>query len=306
MNSNETIYILGAGAIGFPLAAYLAHAGRNVVAVRTSANDVPKSTINVTVQNDTAPIQASVQTISLSNLNQLDGTIVVATKSYANSMIAQALKEKGATGALVIMQNGVGVETPFLDAGFPVIYRCVLYATSQPTSPYDFTFRPVSASPIGAITENEGNLDACVKHLTTDSFPFREEANIQREIWKKAIINVVFNSVCPLLDVDNGIFVRDQAAVDLATELVRECVTLTDKLSIGLSEQEVLQQLLVISKRSDGQYISTLQDIRNGRPTEIASLNLEIARVAAALEPSLYLPKIEFLGKMIVAKSSQQ
>jgi 2-dehydropantoate 2-reductase len=142
--------------------------------------------------------------------------------------------------------------------------------------------------------------------LTTDGFPFHSEANIQREIWKKAIINSVFNSICPLLEVDNGVFVRDEETANLAQEVVRECITLTDRLNMGLTEHELMEQILLISKRSDGQLISTLQDIRIGRPTEIEFLNLEIARVAASLQPRLELPKVEILGKMIVAKSLQQ
>ena len=119
----------------------------------------------------------------------------------------------------------------------------------------------------------------------------------------------MFNSICPLLDIDNGVFVRDAAAKDLALEVVRECVTLTDRLNLGLglglglSENKLIEQLLRISQGSSGQLISTLQDIKQGRPTEIAFLNLEIARVAAALQPPLALPRTEFLGKMIVAKS---
>ena len=77
---------------------------------------------------------------------------------------------------------------------------------------------------------------------------------------------------------------------------------LTDRLNVGLSEAEVMKQIMVISTGSK-QLISTLQDIRNGRQTEIESLNLEIARLAASLQPPLYLPQTELLGKMILAKS---
>jgi 2-dehydropantoate 2-reductase len=186
------------------------------------------------------------------------------------------------------------------------VYRGVLYVTAQPTAEEDFLFRPVTASPIGIVNGTEADLQQCVEALSTEGFPFRVEENIQRETWKKAIINVVFNSICPLLDVDNGVFVRDEASANLAWEIVRECVTLTDRLDLGLSERELMEQVRLISKRSDGQLISTLQDIRVGRQTEIESLNLEIARVAAALQPSIELPKVELLGKMIVVKSLQQ
>ena len=304
MASKETIYILGSGAVGFPLAAYLTHAGRPVVAVRTSREDMLRSKISVTVHNGPNHMSVPVETISLSHLTHLDGVIVVTTKAYANTAIAQALKDKAATGPIVIMQNGVGVEQPFLDAGFSSVYRCILYVTAQATSEYGFSFRPVTASPIGIINGNESEFQQCVDALNTDEFPFRVEANIQREIWKKAIINAVFNSICPLLDVDNGVFVRDEAAANLAREVVGECIMLTDRLNLGLSEQELMDQLLRISTTSDGQLISTLQDIRGGRPTEIAFLNLAIARLAASLQPSLHLPRVELLGNMIVAKSA--
>lgn len=306
MGLKETIYILGSGAIGFPLAAYLANAGRSVVAVRTSRKDVPKGTITVTVHNRTNRISAPIETISLSKLTNLDGTIVIATKSYANEAMALELADKAATGPIVIMQNGVGVEKPFLEAALSPIYRCILYVTSQATSEYDFTFRPITSSPIGIINGSDSSLQKCVETLTTDGFPFRAEANIQREIWKKAIINSVFNSICPLLDVDNGIFFRDEETANLAREVVMECVTLTDRLNLGLSESELMEQIMRISQGADGQLISTLQDIRSGRQTEIEFLNLEIARVAASLQPGLHLPRVELLGKLILAKSLQR
>jgi 2-dehydropantoate 2-reductase len=102
MDPKETIYILGSGAIGFPLAAYLANAGRTAVAVRTSRKDVAKGTITVTVHDGANHISAPVETISLSRLASLDGTIVITTKAFANKTIALELEDKEATGPVVI------------------------------------------------------------------------------------------------------------------------------------------------------------------------------------------------------------
>lgn len=306
MDSTETIYILGAGAIGFPLAAYLAKAGQPVVAVRTSRSDVPRGTVTVTMQTGADRFSQSVDTISLAKLATLDGMVVVTSKAYANRAIAHALTEKAVSAPIVIMQNGVGVERPFLEASFTSIYRCVLYVTSQSASEYEFRFSPVAASPIGPVNGYASELTWCVEQLTTDAFPFRPDADIQREVWKKAIINAVFNSICPLLEVDNGVFARDATTARIAREIVEECVTLTDRLDVELTEGAVMEQLMQISARSEGQLISTLQDIRNGRQTEIEFLNIEMARIAASLNPELHLLKTELLGKMIVAKSQQQ
>lgn len=57
-------------------------------------------------------ISTSIETISLPGLPHLDGTIVITAKSYANQALALELKGKAATGSIIIMQNGVGVEKP--------------------------------------------------------------------------------------------------------------------------------------------------------------------------------------------------
>ena len=299
----ETIYILGSGTIGFALAANLAHAGKKVIAVRTSRDDVSKTMIPVVVGMTENQIKASIETISLSKLPRLKGILVITAKSYANESIAAQLRGKSTDSPVILLQNGVGVETPFLNADFSQVYRCVLYATSQATSENEFRFRPITASPIGIIRGDEAGLNHCISALHTDGFPFRAEADIQREVWKKAIINAVFNSICPLLEVDNGIFIRDESVREMAAEIIQECVLLMEKLKINLTHAEIMEQLLAISKRSDGQLISTLQDIQAGRKTEIESLNLEIARIAVSMQ--VEVPKTELLGKMILAKSQK-
>jgi 2-dehydropantoate 2-reductase len=304
MSSADTIYVLGAGAIGLPLAAFLAGAGRSVVAVRTSRADVPRGTVTVTLRNGAERTSAPVETVSLERMGRLDGIVVVTAKAYANDAIARELASRAATGPVVLLQNGIGVEQPFLDAGVARLYRCVLYVTSQATAEHDYSVRAVAASPVGVVAGTEAELERCVTALDTASIPLRAEVNIEREVWKKAIINAVFNSVCPLLEADNGIFARDAVMADLARDLVRECVSLTDRLGLGLGEGELMEQLLLISRRSDGQLISTLQDIRAGRSTEIAFLNAAIARAASALQPNLSLPRVALLGQLVEARAA--
>ena len=83
MASEATIYVLGSGAIGFPLAAYLTRAVKAVVAVRTSRTDVPRSTVPVTLRDGDLTLRIPVETVSLSRLDRIDGTIVVAESAHA-------------------------------------------------------------------------------------------------------------------------------------------------------------------------------------------------------------------------------
>lgn len=303
-DEDSTIHVLGSGAVGFPLAAALAAAGRDVVAVRTSRPDIPPHTVDVTVDNGSRSFTAPVKSVSLAGLSSPTGIFVVAAKAYANGAIADALSRMGARGPVVLLQNGIGVEQAFPGSDFPSVLRGVLYVTSQESAARRFLFRPVTASPIGRITGPEAEVDRCIALLHTEEFPFRAERDIRREIWRKAILNAVFNSICPLLDADNGIFLRDETASGIAREVIRECVALTGRMGVDLTEDGLLDGMHRISSTSDGQLISTLQDLRNGRPTEIDFLNLAIARTAESLDPPMQLPRVALLGKLIAAKAA--
>ena len=305
MSPNGNIYVLGCGAVGLTLAAHLASAGRNAIAVRTGNPDVPAGTITITVKNAANPLlDVPVPTISLARLEPLDGVVVVSAKSHANGRIAAALSPKTVTGPLVVMQNGVGVENPFLESAFGQIYRCVLYVSGQSTSRNEVAFRPIASSPIGVIQGDNLCLAQTVALLTTPGFPFHPARDIQADIWKKAVINAVFNSICPLLDADNGIFFRDSEAAGLAAEIISECVVLANAAGVSLTQPEMMAQIMKISQGSDGILISTLQDIRNGRATEIESINVAMARLAGSMNPKIILPKTGLLGRMILAKSN--
>ena len=303
MSDTRVVHVVGSGAVGMALVACLVEDGRNAVAVRTLNKDAPKETIGVRLEDGPDQIRVSVETIGLSELKRLDGIVAVTAKSYANRAIGAELRNKAVRGPLVVLQNGVGVEAPFLEAELPEVYRCVLYVTSQSTPDGALRFRAIKSSPIGIIQGTETGLDGVVLALSTPRLPFHSEGKIQREIWKKAIINAVFNSICPLLETDNGVFVRDQAVAQLADDVVVECLVLTDRLGLGLTQDELMDQILQISRSSAGQLISTLQDIRNGRETEIEFLNMEIAQTAAAQRPRIDLPRTELLGKMVLAKA---
>ena len=215
MSDARVVYVLGCGSVGMALAACLVNGGKTAVAVRTKNQDASNEAIKVALHYGADRMEATVETVGLSSLTNLDGTIAVTAKSYANESIALALKGKKIRGPLVIMQNGVGVEKPFLDAQLGEIYRCVLYLTSQGTSENEFGFHSIKSSSVGIVKGDPTGLENAVKELSTEKFPLHPERNIEKEIWKKAIINAVFNSICPLLETDNGVFARQKEVAEL-------------------------------------------------------------------------------------------
>lgn len=308
----STIYILGSGAVGFPLGGFLSLAGKDVVAVRTSPDLSAQRGGEVDVGVEYAQdgwVNTTIRTMALSQLSWgAQGVFVICAKAFANEELAKVLADKQVRGPLVILQNGLGVERPYMEL-LPkhTLVRGVLYMTSQrrDQQSHVFYFRAIQASRLGLMQGEREDLDGVVDALNTAWFPFEMEEDIRREVWRKAIVNSVFNSICPLLEVDNGYFSRDLGGLGLAHEMVEECVALTRRLGIDLTSKDVMQQILRISSGST-QWISTLQDIKRGRMTEIESLNLAIAREAASLMPPLPVTKVEWLGRMVLAKSQLQ
>ncbi|CCH02870.1 2-dehydropantoate 2-reductase [Fibrella aestuarina BUZ 2] len=298
------IYIVGAGAIGMTLAVLLRQAGKNVVLLRSRPTSQAEADVLITVEfNDGTSQTARLPIGTLDDIDRLHGLVLLTNKSFGNAELARRLRGKTGDSPLILLQNGLAIEQPYLEAGFPQVYRCVLLATSQVRTPYMVSYKPVAASPVGVIRGDASGLAALVEQITTTDFPFRAEKNIQVAIWEKVVTNCVFNAICPLLGVDNGIFHRNASVLALAREVISECVVVAGEAGITLDSQAVEQRLLQISQRSDGQLISTLVDINQGRETEIGTLNLEVARLAHRLgKPELAI-RTQLLGELTRLKA---
>ncbi|MCF0041414.1 ketopantoate reductase family protein [Dyadobacter fanqingshengii] len=301
---SDHIYIIGSGAIGKALAVFLKLSGRKATLIRGSVNDGDQKIEHIRVQMPDGTMHEADITISTLNaFPTLHGIIVLANKSFGNEALAVALKNKTGSSPIVLMQNGLGVERPFFAQDFPEIYRCVLFVTSQIMDETLVRFKPVATCPVGIERGDVDCLQRLVTQLTTSQFVFKNEADIQHTIWKKAIVNCVFNSVCPLLSVDNGIFYRNEAALDIARRVIAECNGVANAKGILLSSNDIEGSLLQISRASDGQLISTLQDIRAGRRTEIDTLNFEIVKMAGELGLVQTVKETKLLGELVKLKA---
>lgn len=299
----KNIYIIGAGAIGKPLAVILQRHQRKVVLVRAS-EAVPASMQRLAVLSGNGDlIEEEIAVRALKDITRFDGPVLIATKSYGNFELADALSHKVAGSPVVIMQNGLGVEEAFLRDGPGNLYRCILFVTGHYGDNGQVIFRTVMPSQIGVVRGSRQVLEEVVAAINTPLFPFASTEDIRTVVWSKAIANCVFNSVCSVLDIDNGIFHRSEEALGIAKSVIAECVAVAALEGVRLSVEEMTGRVLQISRVSDGQLISTLQDIRNGRPTEIDTLNFAVARVAAAHGAEGIVPVTKALGELTKLKS---
>lgn len=304
MQQQRDIYIIGGGAIGKALAFFLIREGKKVKLIRVQATAPPGELESISLSlKESTPQSCPVQSGSLADLYDRNGLFIVTSKSHGNSLLAAQLRLQKLNGPIIIMQNGLGVERPFLQQDFRAVYRCVLFATSQLKNGV-VHFKPVSSSPVGSVTGNPEHSLEIISLLENPYFRFHFDNEIETICWKKAISNIVFNSICPLLEVDNGVFARNPEVMELADRLIVQCLQVARQHGIGLTTEEIHDTVLMISRASDGQDISTLQDIRLGRQTEIDTLNMELCRQAEAAGLSNLVRETWLLGRMIQLKAA--
>lgn len=300
---NNDIYIIGSGAIGKALAVFLRRQNKPVQLIRGSVDHLPAEENEITVLGQNETFQEKITTTTFSNLSQINGIVLVTTKTFANSQIAEKLSAIEGDFSIVLLQNGLNMERPF--GNFDKVYRCVLFSTSQVTGDMQVRFKTVKASPVGNLEGKNEGLQDLIAQINTPQFEFREEPEIIKYIWNKTIANCVFNTICPLLETDNGIFHRNSQAADLAREIVKECVALAKTQEVFLDTSDIMENLILISQKSDGQLISTYVDILDKRRTEIESLNLEIAKIATEAGQSELVKNTSLLGQLIQIKSNE-
>lgn len=286
------------------LAVLLRQSGKDAVLLHGRRGSPTESAPRITVEfSDGSAHEATVPIRTLEQVGRLQGLVALTNKSFGNPDLAQRLRGKTGQSPLVLLQNGLGIEQPFLEAGFPEVYRCVLLATSQVRAAHTVSYRPVEASPVGVVRGHGARLGHLVEQLSTPHFPFRAEEAIQPIVWEKAITNCVFNSVCPLLAADNGIFYRNASALSLAREVIGECVAVAAEAGVQLDREAVERRLLQISQRTEGQLISTLVDIQQGRQTEIDTLNMAVARTAERAGKADLAIRTKLLGELTRLKA---
>lgn len=298
----KKIYIVGSGAIGKALAVFLQQENKEVVLVRGSVDNIPDTEETITVVGKDNTFQQRIATTTFKGLQTINGIVLITVKAFANMEIANKLKEKEGDFSIVLLQNGLHVERPYQE--FDKVYRCVLFSTSQVTGDNEVTFKSVSSSPVGNLQGTNDGLDDLIDKINTQYFRFHDEPDITRQIWTKVIANCAFNSICPLLETDNGIFVRNSEAAQLARNVIEECVSLANRQGIDIDVDTIEKNLMLISHRSEGQLISTYVDILNNRRTEIENLNLEVSRMAEELGVPETVTQTRLLGELVRIKSA--
>lgn len=101
-------------------------------------------------------------------------------------------------------------------------------------------------------------------------------------LWGKVAVNAAINPLTALLGVPNGRLLEDARLLDLMTRAAQEAQAVATALGVVLPYADAAAQARLVAAQTAANRSSMLQDLDNGRPTEIDAICGAIVRAGRA------------------------
>lgn len=287
------VAVVGAGPMGASLAALLAQRLPVVVVCRnpSRAAEIFSSGVRVTGVLEAAARPIVVR--SLEDLASIGGVslVFIATKTTAIDAVAHDLRplmrdiaDQPGAPFVISYQNGIdpGLQIRTI-LGDPRVLRMVLNfgATMRSGGVVEASlFSPPNY--IGCVESEHGPVCRTIAALLTScGFPTEFDPAIDNRVWEKGVVNAAMNPVAALVNATVG-QVLDSPARAIVERLLAEglAVARAEGCSLG---PEPLDAALRAIERGRSHLPSMVQDIRDGRESEVGQLNRQVIQHGARL-----------------------
>lgn len=292
-----TVVVFGAGAVGSLFAARLTGAGRSVLLVGRPEHAAAIQSHGLRVEG-VGP--GTYWCPAVSDLPaSIDAEAVLLTVKTFNLVdAAGALGRSIRPTPVLLTQNGLGIEPPVIaalgSAGWSAPEQEVVRAVhSLPAT----LVQPgvVRAAGTGEVVlpdrehhpKLSGPIGRFLDLFRGAGIPVRTVADLDREVWRKALINAAINPVTAVHRVPNGQLASGPLREE-AENLLREALSVAHAFGVPIPAPEASQELMRVVRATAENRSSMLQDVERGRSTEIDAISGELVRRGA--EKAIDLP----------------
>ncbi len=294
------ILVFGTGSIGAFYSCILDRGGARVTCVCRSNYDQVKLhglQIDSSVLGQLRSTPVAVRTVAQalkSSLQPYD-YLVICTKSTAQNtsetLTAIAPAITSSNTAVVLIQNGLGVERPY-HAAFPDINLIsgVAYAPTTQISPAVYSHSEVERLHLGSYpappssTLLSQQLDTFAELIKRGGATAHVTEDIQKERWIKLVANGAVNSICGLSRCrDRELIETSRFGAEVVHAVMKEIALVACSAGYGgLVDQSVVDRQFrrTLDRPYPGVQPSMMTDVLEGRPLEVESIMGEVVRVA--------------------------
>jgi 2-dehydropantoate 2-reductase len=131
------------------------------------------------------------------------------------------------------------------------------------------------------------------------------EADMIRGMWFKFMCNIGENMTCAILGIPFGAFQVSDHANEIRYKAMREVIKIANRLGIDLGEDDIEYQETTIKRLPFGNKPSTLQDLENGRRTEIEMFAGKVVEMGEKLDVETPLNWMFYHGIKVYEEKNQ-
>ncbi|HUJ77389.1 MAG TPA: 2-dehydropantoate 2-reductase [Thermoplasmata archaeon] len=284
-----TVLVFGAGAVGSLFGARFADAGHAVLLVGRPAHVEAIRARGVQITGRGAGTFRCDAAPEIPRGTRVDLALLT-VKTFDVAVAAQAIARAVAPVPLLIPQNGLGSETvarrSLEEGGWPGgsirLVRAVHSVPATLTAPGVVRAAGSGEVVLPAAETAAGDADPAARFATlfrSSGFAVRAVPSIEREVWKKVVVNAAINPVTAVHRVPNGRLAQEPWRSE-AVRLLLEARSVAEAEGVGLSDAEALADLDRVVRETAENRSSMLQDLERGHRTEIEAISGEIVRRA--------------------------
>ena len=288
--SDMEIAVVGPGAIGCLLAAYLTRAGATVSLLdhRPERAKLLKER-GITVESERGGFHARMKVTATSTEIRSAELLILCVKANNTADAAARLKGRIAPQShLLTLQNGLGnVErlgeffgSSQILAGTTSHGATLLELGRVRHAGYGEIFMGETGG-AGSTLAGTAKLQNLAATFNRAGLEAQVVDNIESVLWRKLVVNVGINALTAILDVPNGELLRIHDCQSLMNGAVREAVEVARHCGIELDVLEEIERVRAVCRSTKSNISSMLQDVRRKKKTEIDQLNGVVVEMAA-------------------------
>ena len=300
----EKLAVLGAGAIGSNIGAYLTRAGRDITLIDMWPAHVEAMRdhgLKVTAQDEEFTVEVKAMHLGeASTLREQFDAVFLSVKSsdsvWATTFIEPHMKS---AGVLLLAQNSINEDWVAPVIGYTRTIGCVVSLGAALYEPGHVMRTSSPTRPSFALGELNGMITPRVQELArmlAPVGPSRATANLWGERWAKLIVNCMANAIAGITGMNNDDLRASGEVFSIAVKVAGEALAVAETLGVqvepvggipaqeyvdaarGVGLEELRRKRVETSRNVGAGRPSLLQDMLKGRRTEVDYLNGYVVR----------------------------
>lgn len=296
------IAIIGSGAMGSLFGGLLAENGHKVTLADKRKKLVRKINENglkiTNLKNKKRTIEVKATT-SVKNITKPDLAIIFVKSPDTEKAVKDSIQILNPDVNILTLQNGLG-NPETIAKHIPeekIIAGTTTHGSTEKT-PGHVKHAGEGDTVIGRyFTDNDGFVDDLATTLTDAGIKTNVSNDIQKFVWEKVLVNIGINPLTALARVKNGALLEFKAGTNILERAIEEGIKIAKAEGVKIRD-DIISHAKNIAKKTKDNKSSMLQDIEQGRKTEIEYLSGAIVKKAE--KHNISVPTNETLNNLIL------